>query len=95
VLLLIPLFPFLGFLVNAFVGRRLPKAVSGAVACVSVAAGGCFSPQPASESASPTAITASAVTAPDAELFIASVPRSRTNIESRYIVESLSTRQEH
>jgi NADH-quinone oxidoreductase subunit L len=33
VLLLIPLLPFLGFLVNAGVGRRLPKAASGAVAC--------------------------------------------------------------
>ena len=31
-LLLIPLLPFLGFLVNAAVGRRLPKAVSGGVA---------------------------------------------------------------
>jgi NADH-quinone oxidoreductase subunit L len=31
-LLLIPLLPFLGFLVNAFAGRRLPKAVSGGVA---------------------------------------------------------------
>ena len=32
-LLLIPLFPFLGFLVNASVGRRLTKAGSGGVAC--------------------------------------------------------------
>ena len=32
-LLLIPLLPFLGFLVNAGVGRRLRKPVSGAVAC--------------------------------------------------------------
>src|SRR6266403_271246 len=32
-LLLIPLLPFLGFLVNAGVGRRLSKAASGAVAC--------------------------------------------------------------
>src|SRR5262245_39831577 len=32
-LLLIPLLPFLGFLVNASFGRRLTKAVSGAVAC--------------------------------------------------------------
>ena len=30
---LIPLLPFVGFLVNAFLGRRLPKSVSGAVAC--------------------------------------------------------------
>jgi NADH-quinone oxidoreductase subunit L len=32
-LLLIPLFPFLGFLVNASLGRRLTKAAAGAVAC--------------------------------------------------------------
>ena len=32
-LALIPLLPFLGFLVNAFLGRRLTKGVSGAVAC--------------------------------------------------------------
>jgi NADH-quinone oxidoreductase subunit L len=31
-LILIPLLPFLGFLVNASLGRRLPKAVSGGVA---------------------------------------------------------------
>jgi NADH-quinone oxidoreductase subunit L len=37
-LLLIPLFPFLGFLVNASVGRRLTKGVSGAVACGAVIA---------------------------------------------------------
>ena len=29
----IPLLPFVGFLVNAFLGRRLSKAVSGGVAC--------------------------------------------------------------
>src|SRR6185436_18757560 len=33
-LLLIPLLPFAGFLVNAFLGKRLPKAVSGGVACL-------------------------------------------------------------
>jgi NADH-quinone oxidoreductase subunit L len=33
VLLLIPLLPFLGFLVNASFGRRLSKGVSGGVAC--------------------------------------------------------------
>jgi NADH-quinone oxidoreductase subunit L len=33
-LLLIPLLPFAGFLANAFLGRRLPKAVSGGVACL-------------------------------------------------------------
>jgi NADH-quinone oxidoreductase subunit L len=32
-LLLIPLLPFAGFVVNAFLGRRLPKAVSGGIAC--------------------------------------------------------------
>jgi len=35
---LIPLLPLLGFLVNAFVGRRLPKAVSGGVACTAMVA---------------------------------------------------------
>jgi NADH-quinone oxidoreductase subunit L len=35
-LLLIPLLPFLGFVVNAFIGRRLPKSVSGAVACLAM-----------------------------------------------------------
>ncbi|HUU33281.1 MAG TPA: NADH-quinone oxidoreductase subunit L, partial [Vicinamibacterales bacterium] len=35
-LALIPLFPFLGFLVNASFGRRLPKAVSGGLACVAM-----------------------------------------------------------
>ncbi|MGH9410511.1 MAG: NADH-quinone oxidoreductase subunit L, partial [Vicinamibacterales bacterium] len=33
-LLLIPLLPFVGFLVNAFLGRRLSKSLSGAVACL-------------------------------------------------------------
>jgi len=32
-LLLIPLLPFLGFLVNASLGRRLTKTAAGAVAC--------------------------------------------------------------
>ena len=32
-LALIPLFPFLGFLVNAVFGRRLSKAISGGIAC--------------------------------------------------------------
>ena len=31
---LIPLFPFLGFLVNAFFGKRLPKSISGGLACL-------------------------------------------------------------
>jgi NADH-quinone oxidoreductase subunit L len=35
-LLLIPLVPFLGFVVNACIGRRLPKSVSGGVACVAM-----------------------------------------------------------
>jgi NADH-quinone oxidoreductase subunit L len=38
VLALIPLFPFLGFLVNAGIGRRLPKSVSGGVASVAMLA---------------------------------------------------------
>ena len=33
-LLLIPLLPFAGFLVNASFGRRLPKSVSGGIACL-------------------------------------------------------------
>ena len=37
-LLLIPLLPFVGFLVNASLGRRLPKAVSGGVACLAIIA---------------------------------------------------------
>lgn len=36
-LILIPLFPFLGFLINASVGRRLPKRVSGALATAALA----------------------------------------------------------
>ena len=35
-LLLIPLLPFLGFVVNAFFGRRLPKSLSGGIACASI-----------------------------------------------------------
>jgi NADH-quinone oxidoreductase subunit L len=37
-LLLIPLLPFLGFLINAFLGRRLPKSVSGGIACLAMIA---------------------------------------------------------
>ncbi|HEY0872242.1 MAG TPA: NADH-quinone oxidoreductase subunit L [Vicinamibacterales bacterium] len=37
-LLLIPLLPFIGFVINAFVGRRLPKSISGGVACASIIA---------------------------------------------------------
>ncbi len=37
-LALIPLFPFLGFLVNSTLGRRLPKAVSGGVASLAMIA---------------------------------------------------------
>jgi proton-translocating NADH-quinone oxidoreductase chain L len=33
-LALIPLLPFAGFVVNAFLGKRLPKSVSGGVACL-------------------------------------------------------------
>jgi NADH-quinone oxidoreductase subunit L len=36
-LLLIPLLPFLGFLLNASLGRRLGKAASGAIACAAMA----------------------------------------------------------
>ena len=37
-LLLIALLPFLGFLVNASVGRRLSKALSGGAACAAIIA---------------------------------------------------------
>jgi NADH-quinone oxidoreductase subunit L len=37
-LLLIPLLPFLGFVVNAFFGRRLSKSLSGGIACAAVIA---------------------------------------------------------
>jgi NADH-quinone oxidoreductase subunit L len=37
-LLLIPLLPLVGFLVNASFGRRLPKSVSGGVACAAIIA---------------------------------------------------------
>ena len=37
-LLLIPLLPFVGFLINAFFGRRLPKSVSGGIACAAMIA---------------------------------------------------------
>jgi NADH-quinone oxidoreductase subunit L len=36
VLLLIPLLPFVGFVINASLGRRLPKSVSGGVACAAM-----------------------------------------------------------
>ena len=35
-LLLIPLLPLVGFLVNASFGRRLPKSVSGGIACAAI-----------------------------------------------------------
>ena len=35
---LIPLLPFTGFLINATLGRRLTKGVSGAVACLAMLA---------------------------------------------------------
>jgi len=38
VLALIPLFPFLGFLVNATMGKRLPKGVSGGLASLAMVA---------------------------------------------------------
>ena len=37
-LLLIPLLPFLGFLINAFFGRKLPKSLSGGIACAAIIA---------------------------------------------------------
>jgi NADH-quinone oxidoreductase subunit L len=37
-LLPIPLFPFVGFLINAFFGRRLSKTVSGGIACAAMLA---------------------------------------------------------
>jgi NADH-quinone oxidoreductase subunit L len=37
VLLLIPLLPFVGFLLNASVGRRVGKAVSGSIGCAAIA----------------------------------------------------------
>ena len=37
-LALIPLFPFVGFLINATLGRRLSKGLSGAVACAAMIA---------------------------------------------------------
>jgi NADH-quinone oxidoreductase subunit L len=37
-LLLIPLLPFAGFVVNATLGRRLPKSVSGGLACLAMVA---------------------------------------------------------
>jgi NADH-quinone oxidoreductase subunit L len=37
-LALIPLFPFVGFLLNAFAGRRLRKPVSGGIACAAMLA---------------------------------------------------------
>jgi NADH-quinone oxidoreductase subunit L len=35
-LALIPLLPLVGFLINAFFGRRLPKSVSGGIACLAM-----------------------------------------------------------
>jgi len=37
-LLLIPLLPLAGFLVNTLLGRRLPKSISGGVACLAMVA---------------------------------------------------------
>ncbi len=36
-LLLIPLLPFLGFLINATIGRRMSKNISGGIACGAMA----------------------------------------------------------
>jgi len=38
VLALIPLLPLAGFVVNAFLGRRLPKSISGGIACAAMVA---------------------------------------------------------
>ena len=35
-LILIPLLPFIGFVVNAFLGKRLPKSISGGLACAAI-----------------------------------------------------------
>jgi NADH-quinone oxidoreductase subunit L len=35
-LALIPFLPFLGFVINAFFGRRLPKSISGGLACLTM-----------------------------------------------------------
>jgi NADH-quinone oxidoreductase subunit L len=37
-LVLIPLLPFAGFVINAFFGRKLPKSVSGGLACLAMIA---------------------------------------------------------
>src|SRR3954451_22869726 len=37
-LLLIPLLPFLGFCLNSLLGKRLPKSISGGVACLAMLA---------------------------------------------------------
>ena len=37
-LALIPLLPLVGFVINAFFGRRLPKSLSGGIACASIIA---------------------------------------------------------
>src|SRR6476659_9598947 len=37
-LVLIPLLPFLGFCINSLLGKRLPKTISGGVACLAVLA---------------------------------------------------------
>ena len=37
-LALIPLFPLIGFLINASLGRRLPKGVSGGLASLAMVA---------------------------------------------------------
>ena len=37
-LVLIPAFPFVGFLINALIGRRLSKTLSGGLACLAMIA---------------------------------------------------------
>ena len=35
-LIFIPLLPFIGFVINAFLGKRLPKSISGGLACAAI-----------------------------------------------------------
>ena len=57
-LLLIPLLPFFGFLVNAAFGRRLAKPISGSVACFAIIASFVVSLFRHRETLSPDAFTA-------------------------------------
>jgi len=63
-LLLIPLLPFVGFLVNASLGRRMTKAAAGAVACGAMLA---------SFAVSLTAVARLVALEPDSRAIVASV----------------------